>query len=170
MDSRTLKLKTEYPTYLNQLNTVNVRLGPWVTVEYFCQVLTMWKSSLRGREFDSLALNLHRQESPIYEMKDAWAILAKKEVSSCYASYLVSFQEWNDCYTSVTMCECPQEENEEVTDWEKPPPFPAPQDWKGAGAGVVTDRAELPWEGSGGTHHLQTFSCSNYQQLSQTQQ
>lgn len=71
MDSRTLKLKTEYPTYLNQLNTVNVRLGPWVTVEYFCQVLTMWKSSLRGREFDSLALNLHRQESPIYEMKDA---------------------------------------------------------------------------------------------------
>lgn len=45
MDSRTLNPKIDYPTYLNQLNTGNVRLGPWVPVEYFCQVLTTWKSS-----------------------------------------------------------------------------------------------------------------------------
>lgn len=50
MDSRALKLKTKYPAYLNELNTGNAQLGPWVPVEDFCLVLTTQISSLRCKD------------------------------------------------------------------------------------------------------------------------
>lgn len=61
MNSRTLKLKIEYPTYLNELNTGNVQHGClWKISAQFLNPLL----EAEIKEFDSLASNCHRQKTP----------------------------------------------------------------------------------------------------------
>lgn len=181
MDSRTLKLKMEYPTYLNQLNTGNVRLGPWIW--------DLWNISAKFwqlgnplleeeiTEFDLLALNLHRQKGPLYEIKDAWAILAKKEVWWDWSlSFLLCFILSFFSGTEWLLCKCyhvwlPTRGERGSDRLRKAPSFHSPpstekvleQEWWQTEVNCF-ERA------LGGTHHLQAFSCWNCQQLSQMQQ